>query len=87
MALPDKSKGLNLFGTVEHICYSINYTSDMTPKEMVARVPKYMGIFEGYPAEDFKVRVVTSYYSTADPETMPDITPSIGFGLGSVVTK
>jgi len=50
IALPDKSKGLTLFGTGEHGCYKVDYAAGMTNEELAARVPEYMPPFEGQPA-------------------------------------
>mmetsp|Transcript_20656 Transcript_20656/g.24604 ORF Transcript_20656/g.24604 Transcript_20656/m.24604 type:complete len:309 (+) Transcript_20656:241-1167(+) len=87
IALPDKSKGMTLFGTGEHGCYSVNYTAGMTPQEMAARVPEYMAPFEGAPDEDFEVRVAVSSNRPAEPEMMAVIAPSTGVGLGGCGNK
>jgi len=86
-ALPDKSKGMTLFGTGEHGCYSVNYTAGVTPQEMAARVPEYMAPFEGAPAEDFQIRVALSSNRPAEPEMMAAIAPSTAVGLGGCGNK
>jgi len=86
-ALPDKSKGMTLFGTGEHGCYSVNYTAGVTPQEMTARVPEYMAPFEGAPAEDFQIRVALSSNRPAEPEMMAAIAPSTAVGLGGCGNK
>jgi 3'-phosphoadenosine 5'-phosphosulfate (PAPS) 3'-phosphatase len=50
IALPDKSKGLTLFGTGEHGCFSVDYAAGMSASDMTARVPKYMAPYADEPA-------------------------------------
>lgn len=78
---------MTLFGTGEHICYSVDYTAGMTPQEMAARVPEYMAPFEGAPDEDFEVRVAVSSKRPAEPEMMTAIAPSTRVGLGGCGNK